>query len=145
MNYGIEPIRSLLSTMNDPRLDFLAHQIFAVAGASRDRSKYGNIVYRTLRQSGRTTYAINPNSSTIESDPAYTSIKLTPQPVEALSIVTPPHISLLVVQDAIEANVRAIWFQPGAENDQASQLARAAGLLVIDDGSCILVALARRV
>jgi predicted CoA-binding protein len=31
--------------------------------------------------------------------------------------------------------------QPGAEDDQASAEARAAGLNVIDDGSCILVSL----
>jgi predicted CoA-binding protein len=50
---------------------------------------------------------------------------------------------LSVVQDAIQNGVKAIWFQPGAENEQASQLARKAGLDVVDDGSCILVALAR--
>lgn len=129
--------------MSDLRQSFLNYQIFAVAGASRDRSKYGNIVYRALRKAGKKTYAINPNSPTVEGDLAYANIQLTPEHVQALSVVTPPHISLSVVQDAIQNGVKAIWFQPGAENELASQVARKAGLDVVDDGSCILVALAR--
>lgn len=130
--------------MTDLRQTFLNYQTFAVAGASRDRSKYGNIVYRAIRKAGKTTYAINPNSPNIEGDLAYANIQLIPEHIQALSVVTPPQVSLVVVQDAIQSGVKAIWFQPGAENELASQLAREAGLDVIDDGSCILVALARR-
>lgn len=122
---------------------FLNCQTFAVAGASRDRSKYGNIVYRALQKSGRQTFAINPNTDSLEGDVAYAKISDIPKTVEALSVVTPPEVSLHVVQDAIRAGVKSVWFQPGAENKQASQLARQAGIEVIDDGSCILVALAR--
>jgi predicted CoA-binding protein len=124
---------------------FLKYQTFAVAGASRDRSKYGNIVYRALQKSGRQTFAINPNTDSVEGDLAYAKINDLPRSVEALSVVTPPEVSLLVVQDAIRAGVKSIWFQPGAENKQASRLARQAGIEVIDDGSCILVALAQGV
>lgn len=124
---------------------FLKYQTFAVAGASRDRSKYGNIVYRALQKSGRQTFAINPNTDSVEGDLAYAKINDLPRFVEALSVVTPPEVSLLVVQDAIRAGVKSIWFQPGAENKQASRLARQAGIEVIDDGSCILVALAQGV
>lgn len=122
---------------------FLNCQTFAVAGASRDRSKYGNIVYRALQKSGRQTFAINPNTDSLEGDVAYAKISDIPKTVEALSVVTPPEVSLHVVQDAIRAGVKSVWFQPGTENKQASQLARQAGIEVIDDGSCILVALAR--
>lgn len=129
--------------MDDPRARFLNYSTFAVAGASRDRSKYGNIVYRALLRAGRRTFPINPNTATVEGNLAYAKINQIPAAIEALSIVTAPETSLSVVQDAIQAGVKSIWFQPGAENEQASQLARAAGLDVIDDGSCILVALAR--
>jgi predicted CoA-binding protein len=129
--------------MNDLRETFLNYSTFAVAGASRDRSKYGNIVYRALLRGGRKTFPLNPNTTTVEGNLAYAKLSQTPATVEALSIVTPPATSLTVVRDAIQAGVKSIWFQPGAENEQASQLARAAGLDVIDDGSCILVTLAR--
>ncbi len=59
-----------------------------------------------------------------------------------LSILTPPHVTRGVIQQAIAAGVKNIWMQPGAEDDKASQAARDAGLNVIDDGSCVLVLMA---
>lgn len=52
-------------------------------------------------------------------------------------------LSTTLVEQAIAAGVKNIWMQPGAEHAEASNLARKAGLNVIDDGSCILVLLAR--
>lgn len=127
----------------DLRRAFLDYSQFAVAGASRDKSKYGNIVYHALLRGGKSVVAINPNTSSIDGDLAYAKLSLVPHHVEAVSIVTPPSISRQVVLDAIQAGVKAIWFQPGAENLDAAQLARESGIEVIDDGSCILVALAR--
>jgi len=46
-----------------------------------------------------------------------------------------------VVREAIEAGVKRIWMQPGAESPAAVAAAEAAGLEVIADGSCLLVAL----
>ncbi|MDZ4849901.1 MAG: CoA-binding protein [Pirellulaceae bacterium] len=121
--------------------EFLKASTFAVAGASRDRSKYGNKVYRALVASGRTTYPLNPTAPEVEGEIAYASIDDLPVVTESLSIVTPPHVTREVIQQAISAGVKNIWLQPGAEDAKASQAAREAGLNVIDDGSCILVSL----
>ena len=121
---------------------FLAAQSFAVAGASRDRSKYGNRVFQALLASGRTVYPLNPSAPDVEGQASYASIADLPEVPESLSIVTPPSVTRQVVQQAIAAGVQNIWMQPGAEDSQASQLARNAGLNIIDDGSCILVQLA---
>ena len=123
--------------------EFLNASTFAVAGASQDRSKYGNKVFRAIIASGRTAYPLNPTAPEVEGLPAFATITELPVVPESLSIVTPPHVTRLVIQQAIAAGVRNIWMQPGAEDDQASQAAREAGLNVIDDGSCILVLLAR--
>jgi predicted CoA-binding protein len=123
--------------------EFLRASTFAVVGASRDRSKYGNQVFRAISASGRTVYPLNPTAPDIEGQTAYASIAELPQVAESLSIVTPPHVTREVVQQAIAAGVKNVWMQPGAEDAQASQAAREAGLNVIDDGSCILVLLAR--
>jgi predicted CoA-binding protein len=122
---------------------FLTARTFAVAGASRDQSKYGNMVFRALLSSSRTVYPLNPTAPDIEGQTAYASIEALPIVPESVSIVTPPSITREVVQQAIAAGVKNLWMQPGAEDSQASQAARQAGLNVIDDGSCILVLLAR--
>ncbi len=121
---------------------FLRADTFAVAGASRDRSKYGNKVFRALLASGRTVYPVNPGAHQIEGQTAYDSIQDLPTVPDSLSIVTPPHITREIVMQAIAAGVKYIWMQPGAEDVQASLAAKAAGIQVIDDGSCLLVSLA---
>jgi uncharacterized protein len=132
--------RKYPTSMND--IDkFLNAKSFAVAGASQDQSKYGNKVFRALIASGRTVYPLNPKSPTIEGQPAYASLIDLPEVVESISIVTPPAITRQVVEQAIDAGVKNIWMQPGAEDANASQAARDVGLSVIDDGSCILVVL----
>ena len=121
---------------------FLRANIFAVAGASRDRSKYGNRVFRAILESGRQVYPINPTASSIEGRDAYSTIIDLPVVPESLSIVTPPYITRQVIAQAVAAGVKNIWMQPGAEDIEGSLIARQAGLRVIDDGSCILVSLA---
>ncbi|MCS7470868.1 CoA-binding protein [Stieleria sp. ICT_E10.1] len=122
---------------------FLASKSYAVAGASTRREKYGNKVFRALLTSGRDAYPLNPAQQEIEGHRAFASIADLPLVPEALSIITPPAVTRKVVADAIAAGVQHIWMQPGAEDEQASESARAAGINVIDDGSCLLVLLAR--
>ena len=121
---------------------FLNASTFAVAGASQDRSKYGNKVFRAIVASGRTVHPLNPTAVEVEGHPAFASIADLLIVRESLSIVTPPHVTREVIQQAIAAGVKNIRMQPGAEDDKASQAAREAGLKVIDDGSCVLVLLA---
>ncbi len=121
---------------------FLKAECFAVAGASANESKYGNKVFRALRKSGREVFAINPNATVVAGQSAFAAIGDLPKVPQAISIVTPPIITRQIIRDAIEAGVRHVWMQPGAEHPAASQDARDAGLTVIDDGSCILVLLA---
>ena len=86
---------------------FLAAQSFAVAGASRDRSKYGNRVFLALLASGRTAYPLNPSAPEVEGHAAYASIADLPEVPESLSIITPPSVTRQVVQQAIAAGVHA--------------------------------------
>jgi predicted CoA-binding protein len=125
-----------------PTEAFLAAKTFAVAGASSNRAKYGNKVFRALIASGREAYPLNPSRDEVEGRQAYPSIADLPLPPEALSIITPPAVTRRVVEAAIVARVKHIWMQPGAEDAEASESARRAGINVVDDGSCILVSLA---
>ena len=44
---------------------FLAGEVFAVVGASRDRIKYGNMVHRAYRQRGLRAYPVHPVAAII--------------------------------------------------------------------------------
>lgn len=128
--------------MNESIEAFLASETYAVAGASANPKKFGNQVFRALLKSERVTHPLNPTATQVEGHQAYPSIIELPTVPDAISVITPPSVTRQIVTDAIAAGVKHIWMQPGAEDAQASQLAREAGINVIDDGSCILVVLA---
>ena len=121
--------------------DFLAQTSFAVAGASTNRDKYGNKVVRVYQQNQKTVYPINPRADAIEGVTAYPDVTSLPEGPLALSIVTPPKITLEVVRQGLKRGVRHFWMQPGAENEEAIREAEEAGGSVIHGGACVLVAL----
>ncbi len=126
----------------DARIEqFLSGRVFAVAGASTDRAKYGNKVLRCYQQAGRTVYGIHPRETSIEGAPSFAKLADLPQKIDGLSIVTPPAVTEKLVEEAAAAGVRRLWMQPGAESPAAIARAQALGLDVIAGGPCLLVAL----
>jgi len=120
---------------------FLASPAFAVVGASDDPSKFGHRCYASYLRHGRKAYPVNPNAATVLGNPAYPDLRSLPEPVEAVSIITPPPVTERVVEDAIVAGVRHLWMQPGAHSRKAVERAQEAGLNVIYGGPCLLVEL----
>lgn len=119
--------------------NFLSSKTFAVAGASNDRTKFGNRVFLTLLAHGKEVHPLHPKEEFVEGHKAYPTVHDLESVPEALSIVTPPHVTATVIDQAIAAGVKRIWMQPGAEHPEACERARTAGLEVIDDGSCLLI------
>jgi predicted CoA-binding protein len=123
---------------------FLAAPAFGVAGASKNRDKYGNKVLRCYQQHGRKAIPVNPVEAEIEAVACVASVSDLPAEVESLSVITPPHVTDKVVEQAIAKGIRNIWMQPGAQSAAAIAAAEAAGVNVIADGSCLLVVMGYR-
>lgn len=130
-----------MKTIDEKIAAFLAAPAFGVAGASKDRAKYGNKVLRCYLQNGRRAIPVNPVEKEIEGVPCVHAVNELPEGVESLSVITPPRVTDTVVAHAIERGIRHIWMQPGAESPAAIAAAEAAGINVIADGSCLLVVL----
>ena len=129
----------------DAKIDsFLEQPAFAVAGASTNREKYGNKVVRAYLQNDKLVYPINPRAKDVEGVPARPDVASIDESPLALSIVTPPPITLEVVRAGLKKGVRHFWMQPGAENEQAVREAEEQGASVIHGGPCVLVALGYR-
>lgn len=123
---------------------FLDGEAYAVVGASRDRAKYGNKVFRVYLQKGRTVYPVNPAAPKIEGHTAYASVGELPEKVHGISVITPPAVTERVVEEAAAAGVRHVWMQPGAESAAAVARCGELGMEVIAGGPCILVVLGFR-
>ena len=126
--------------MNEKIAAFLAHDAFAVVGASDNRSKYGNKVLRAYQQRGHRAFPVNPNQAEVEGLPCYADLASLPEPGRAVSIVTPPQVTERIVAQAAEAGVEYVWMQPGAESAAAVRRTEELGLTVIAGGPCVLVA-----
>ncbi|KAG6820805.1 hypothetical protein H0H93_011099 [Arthromyces matolae] len=122
--------------------NFLKTSAFAVVGASRDRTKVGNEVLRWYQARNLNVVPIHPKESEVEGLETVADItKLTAPSTTALSIITPPRITLAVLQTAKDLNTPAFWIQPGAEDEAVIQYVKENGLndRVIYGGPCILV------
>ena len=124
--------------------DFLSGERFAVVGASRDRNKYGNKVLRVYQQNDMDVYPVNPEADQIEGMASYPNLASLPQVVHGVSIITPPAVTEVIVEQAIAAGIKHLWMQPGAESEHAIELATEAGINIIAGGPCILVTLGYR-
>lgn len=133
-----------MKTIEDKIAAFLAAPAFGVAGASKNRDKYGNKVLRCYQMNGRKVVPVNPVETEIEGVACVRSVTELPDEVTSLSIITPPQVTEKVVAHAIAGGIRSLWMQPGAESAAAIAAAEAAGLEVIADGSCLLVVLGYR-
>ena len=121
--------------------DFLAGEVFAVAGASTDREKYGNKVLRAYLQKGLVVWPVHPKEQEIEGVSCSPDLASWPEPVHGLSIVTPPAVTEKLVEAAAELGIKRLWIQPGAESNAAISRAQDLGLSVIAGGPCVLIAL----
>ena len=60
---------------------FFTSPVYAVAGASSNRSKFGNKVLRCYLQNDLTAYAINPNEKVVEGLACLASVADLPEDV----------------------------------------------------------------
>ncbi|MDQ7844650.1 MAG: CoA-binding protein [Armatimonadota bacterium] len=111
----------------------------AVVGLSNnpDRPSYEAASY--LKAAGYRIIPVNPTISEALGEKAYASLRDIREPVDVVQIFRRPEEVPQVVDDAIAIKAKAVWMQPGAENEAAAARARAAGLLVVV-GACMMVA-----
>ena len=90
----------------------------ALIGASNDRSKYGNKIYRDLRNKGYNVTPINPKEEKIEGDRAYSSIEEMKELPDIANFVVPPPVAIRIAQNITNLGIKHLWFQPGSESKE---------------------------
>ena len=93
--------------------------VFAVIGVSRNPEKYGNKVYKDLRNAGYEVYAVNPKIDKVLGDRCYSELKELPVKPDIVDLVVPPKITEKIVIDCKKLGIDKIWMQPGSESKKA--------------------------
>ena len=118
--------------------DFLAQRSLAVVGVSRDTKKFGNAIYRTLKQQGYRVFPIHREVDPIEGDRSYRNLKALPEKVGGVVICVPPAQTEKVLEEVLEAGIKHVWLQRGAESYVALRFCEKHEISAIHD-QCILM------
>ncbi len=117
---------------------FVSQPVLALAGLSRSGNKFSNGVFTELKQNGFRVLPVNPQAETIQGERCYPSLSALPEKVEAVLIMTPPAQTAAVVQQAVDAGIKRVWIQQGAESPEALALCKQHNLDAVS-GECIMM------
>ena len=99
-----------MASIPKPVVDFLQGKRIAVAGVSRGSDSAANAVYRKLLDSGYEALPVNPNAARVEGVVCYPNLGSIPGRLDGVVVATHPAVSVQIVQQAAERQVRALWF-----------------------------------
>jgi len=117
---------------------FMQQPHIAVVGVSRNKNKFGNAVYRTLKKRGVHVIPVNPHLTHFEGDKCYSDVQTLPSEVKAIFVNTPPETTLKIVENAVHKGIQHIWLQQGSTNDEVLKYMYGKGVNYISD-RCILM------
>jgi predicted CoA-binding protein len=122
--------------------DMLDKKNWVVVGAHPSPEKFGNKIYKKLKQHGYNVVPVNPVYDEVEGVNTVASLKEVTSPIDCINVVVSPKRAMVVVKDAIDMGIKRIWFQPGAFNGEVIDYAEQNGLEVVFH-ACVLVELDR--
>ena len=118
--------------------DFIAQKKIAVVGVSRKKTKFGNAIYKELKQKGYKVFPINPHINTFEGDTCYPDLLSLPEKVDAVVINVPPVQTEKVVREAKQAGINKVWLQQGSQSEEAVKFCEENGIDYVSN-ECILM------
>jgi predicted CoA-binding protein len=126
--------------MNSKKIveDFIAQKKIAVVGVSRKKTKFGNAIYKELKQKGYQVFPINPNMQSFEGDNCYPDLLSIPEKVDGVVINVPPTQAAKILLDAKEAGINKVWLQQGSQSEAAIKYCDENGIDCVSN-ECILM------
>ena len=108
-------------------------KIIAMVGASGDKTKFSYGVLRVLHETGYEMLPVNPNPNIkeIRGLKVFHSLEEIDKPVDMVQVFRRKEELLSVTKEAIKINAKVLWGQIGVYDDEAENVAKAAGLKVV--------------
>ena len=117
---------------------FFSPGAYAVVGVSADQKKFGNKVFRMMRERGFEVYPINPKRQIVEGVSCFSSVLDVPETVRSIVTVVPPQVTEEVLVQSVRRGISAVWMQPGSESKDAIEVAKKHNVTVVYR-ECILM------
>jgi predicted CoA-binding protein len=132
---------------NDVREILTRYKTVAVVGLSREPDKDSHRVSAYLKKHGFRIIPVNPFADEVLGEKSYKSLLDIPpeiqKTIEIVDIFRPAKDVPSIVEQAVKlkemfGKPRVVWMQLGIVNEQAAEVARKAGLIVVMD-KCMMV------
>lgn len=127
-----------IACMRTPKEILEQSRVIAVVGCSDQTWRDSYRVASYMKVQGYTIYPVNPTIESALGVPSQPDVQSIPEQVDIVNVFRHPRFVMRVVEDAIAAGAKAIWFQLGVVNPDAERRAAEAGLDVVSD-RCIAV------
>jgi predicted CoA-binding protein len=114
-----------------------AARVVAVVGLSSDEFRPSHGVAAYMQRAGYRIIPVNPNETEVLGEKAYARLEDVPEKIDIVDVFRRSQFVRGVVDSAIRVGAKAVWMQEGVVDEEAAEVARAAGLDVVMD-RCIL-------
>ncbi|MBI5403969.1 MAG: CoA-binding protein [Ignavibacteriae bacterium] len=111
--------------------DFLLLKNIAVIGVSRVKKKFGNAIYKELKNKNYSVYPVHKEMSSFGNDVCYRDLKSIPYLPDALLISVSREKTLGIIKDAHSAGIKNIWLHLMSETTEAIDYCRNNGINLI--------------
>lgn len=98
---------------------FLSLKTLAVIGVSRVERKFGNAIYKELKNKNYSVYPVHREMSSFGNDICYRDLKSIPYTPDGLLISVSREKTLGIIQDAHSAGIKNIWLHLMSETAEA--------------------------
>ena len=105
----------------------------AVVGLSDDPNRDSHRVASYLKRAGYRIIPVNPTIDEVLGERCYPDLISIPESVDMVDIFRRSDRVAPVVEEAIRKSAKYIWMQDGVVDENAAELARAAGISVVMD------------
>ena len=105
----------------------------AVVGASSNHERDSYKVMESLIEHGYQIFPVNPNEqgNLILGQLCYSDLSSIPEKIDMVDVFRAKDAVIGVTEEAIQIGAKVLWTQLGIVNEEASELAKSAGLKVI--------------
>jgi uncharacterized protein len=100
--------------------DFAKMKSFAIIGVSaKSKHKFGNAILKEMVKRGMSVFPIHRDADNLEGVKVYKNLQSLPEKPEGVILCIKPEETLKAVTEINDAGIKNIWFQQGAENQEA--------------------------
>jgi predicted CoA-binding protein len=104
----------------------------AVVGLSNKPERTSYMIAEALQQAGYRIFPVNPMlTEPVLGEESYASLLDIEEPIDIVDVFRRSETVYPVAEEAVQIKAKAIWMQLGVENEEAAELARENGLMVV--------------